>query len=142
MKKIFIQTVTDMKQTDIMISGPADPQTAHELFEYMFSNTENPQIMKINNAEFFVSYNFETDQQTVCYLISDYDPKMRYAVVDVSGIYLLKTRKDATALFYRKTETMDGLTARSGKYFVSDRGELTAVIDLQRISSRIIRFSK
>lgn len=142
MKKIFIQTITDMKQTDIMISGPTDPQTADELFEYMYSNTENAQIMKINDSEFFVSYNFETDQQTVCYLLSDYDSRMKYAVVDVSGIYLAKSRKDATALFYTKTETIDGLSARSGKYFVSDRGELTAVIDLQRVSSRIIRFSK
>ena len=142
MKKIFIQTITDMKQTDIMISGPTDPQTADELFEYTYSNTENAQIMKINDSEFFVSYNFETDQQTVCYLLSDYDSRMKYAVVDVSGIYLAKSRKDATALFYTKTETIDGLSARSGKYFVSDRGELTAVIDLQRVSSRIIRFSK
>ena len=142
MKKIFIQTITDMKQTDIMISGPTDPQTADELFEYMYSNTENAQIMKINDSEFFVSYNFETDQQTVCYLLSDYDSRMKYAVVDVSGIYLAKSRKDATALFYTKTETIDGLSARSGKYFVSDRGELTAVINLQRVSSRIIRFSK
>lgn len=142
MKKIFIQTITDMKQTDIMISGPTDPQTADELFEYMYSNTENAQIMKINDSEFFVSYNFETDQQTVCYLLSDYDSRMKYGVVDVSGINLAKSRKDATALFYTKTETIDGLSARSGKYFVSDRGELTAVIDLQRVSSRIIRFSK
>ncbi len=142
MKKIFIQTITDMKQTDIMISGPTDPQTADELFEYTYSNTENAQIMKINDSEFFVSYNFETDQQTVCYLLSDYDSRMKYAVVDVSGIYLAKSRKDATALFYTKTETIDGLSARSGKYFVSDRGELTAVINLQRVSSRIIRFSK
>ena len=145
MEKSLITTITDMKHTWISYSGPIDPDTADSLFQSLYSTAverQNSKLMKINGVEFFVFYNFDSDQQTIFYLLPDLDPKMKYAVIDVNGIRFAETRKEASALWFTKTERLDGLMSNSGKYFVSDHGELTALINLQKPFCRDIRFPK
>lgn len=145
MEKSLITTITDIKHTWISYSGPIDPDTADSLFQSLYSTAverQNSKLMKINGVEFFVFYNFDSDQQTIFYLLPDRDPKMKYAVIDVNGICFAETRKEASALWFNKTERLDGLMSNSGKYFVSDHGELTALINLQKPFCRDIRFPK